>query len=140
MGKKRRDEGIGEEEQITEDSKEKRGNVGGREETRSGVKKREEVKGNTKACTSQKVATSFPNNSKPTFYFSFFQKLEFTLTTAGPKQNSSSSREHSAQIQEELRDIILKRKARNEDVFTWIDVSESGCSLVNSGYQVQTNS
>ena len=113
---------------ITEDSTERRGNGGGRGETRSGVKKREEVKGNTKACTSQKVTTSFPNNSKPTFYLLFFQKFEFTLTTAGPKQNSSSSREHSAQIQEVLRDIILKRKARNEDVFTWIDVSESGCS------------
>ena len=47
------------------------------------------------------------------------QNLEFILQTS----RTSNPAKHASQIQEALRELILKRKARNEDVFEWIDVS-----------------
>ena len=46
-------------------------------------------------------------------------------------QNVGSATQHSARIQEELRTLILKRKARNEEVFEWIDVSGFNLLLVS---------
>lgn len=51
-------------------------------------------------------------------------------------QNVGSAIQHSARIQEELRTLILKRKARNEEVFEWIDVS--GCNLLLVSELVET--
>jgi len=49
--------------------------------------------------------------------------MEFALGQGNSPQSSGSTGQHSARIQEELRTLILKRKARNEEVFEWIDVS-----------------
>lgn len=51
------------------------------------------------------------------------QNIEFALGQVSSSQNVGSATQHSAKIQEELRNLILKRKARNEEVFEWIDVS-----------------
>ena len=67
------------------------------------------------------------------FYWKSFFCLSFCLQNieyALGQDNSPQSGQHSARIQEELRTLILKRKARNEDVFEWIDVSRLHKMLV----------
>ena len=54
----------------------------------------------------------------------FLQNIEFALGQSKSSLNTGSSNQHSARIQEELKTLILKRKARNDEVFNWIDVSE----------------
>ena len=56
-------------------------------------------------------------------FFFLLQNIEFALGQVSSSQNVGSATQHSAKIQEELRNLILKRKARNEEVFEWIDVS-----------------
>ena len=53
--------------------------------------------------------------------------MEYALGPASP-----SSSQYSAKVEEELRNIILKRKARNEEVMDWIDVRISSCSFLLS--------
>lgn len=50
------------------------------------------------------------------------------------QDNSPQSGQHSARIQEELRTLILKRKARNEDVFEWIDKNVSPANTKESSF------
>lgn len=49
------------------------------------------------------------------------KNIEFALSQVSSSQKVGSTTQHSAKIQEELRTLILKRKARNEEVFEWID-------------------
>ncbi|KAL9970594.1 hypothetical protein ACROYT_G022998 [Oculina patagonica] len=53
------------------------------------------------------------------------KNIEFALGQANSSENTGSTSQHSARIQEELRTLILKRKARNEEVFEWIDKNVS---------------
>ena len=71
--------------------------------------------------------------------FFLLQNIEFALGQGKSSLNTGSSNQHSARIQEELRTLILKRKARNDEVFNWIDVSKITFEyLLNHGSGLMT--
>ena len=49
--------------------------------------------------------------------------FDFYFDGVTVKTGNSLTSQRSARIQDELRTIILERKARNDEVFDWIDVS-----------------
>ncbi|XP_027039827.1 eukaryotic translation initiation factor 4 gamma 3-like isoform X3 [Pocillopora damicornis] len=64
---------------------------------------------------------AFFDTDKEAIEFAKDKNIEFALGQVSSSQNVGSATQHSAKIQEELRNLILKRKARNEEVFEWID-------------------
>ncbi|XP_015747286.1 PREDICTED: eukaryotic translation initiation factor 4 gamma 1-like [Acropora digitifera] len=57
------------------------------------------------------------------------KNIEYALGPASPSAN-----QYSATVEEELRNIILKRKARNEEVMDWIDENVSPSSKKGASF------
>ncbi|XP_067048900.1 eukaryotic translation initiation factor 4 gamma 1-like isoform X2 [Acropora muricata] len=57
------------------------------------------------------------------------KNIEYALGPASPSAN-----QYSAKVEEELRNIILKRKARNEEVIDWIDENVSPSSKKGASF------
>ncbi|XP_044171027.1 eukaryotic translation initiation factor 4 gamma 1-like isoform X3 [Acropora millepora] len=57
------------------------------------------------------------------------KNIEYALGPASPSAN-----QYSAKVEEELRNIILKRKARNEEVMDWIDENVSPSSKKGASF------
>ncbi|XP_068754238.1 eukaryotic translation initiation factor 4 gamma 1-like isoform X2 [Montipora capricornis] len=71
--------------------------------------------------TSNVTVYTFFDDADEAREFAKDKNIEYALGPSPPSQITGSTSAHSANVEEELRTVILKRKARNEEVMDWID-------------------